>query len=266
VAEQHPSSLLPRPFGLYDPRLEHDACGVGFVARLSGQPGHDIVAKAVEAVANLSHRGAVAADGKSGDGSGVLTQIPRRLFAREAERLQLARLAPDDRFGVGMLFLPADDTSGRSEAIVEAALTQAGLRMLGWRDVPIDPDQLGEAARATLPRIRQVLSGPVVSGDIESALYLAQKEIERRAAAEGLIDRGFYVVSLSSRTLVYKGLFAAHQLPAFYPDLRDADYESGLAVFHQRYSTNTFPTWQLAQPFRLLAHNGEINTLLGNRA
>jgi glutamate synthase domain-containing protein 2/glutamate synthase domain-containing protein 1/glutamate synthase domain-containing protein 3 len=251
---------------LYDPRFEHDACGVGFVARLSGQPGHDIVAKAVEAVANLSHRGAVAADGKSGDGSGVLTQIPRRLVTRELERLGLGRVDDSDPLGVGMFFLPSDDRRGDSEALVAAALELNGLRLLGWRDVPIDADQLGEAARSTLPRIRQAFIVPRRTDPFERSLYLAHKDIERRAQQAGLIESGFYVASLSCRTLVYKGLFAAHQLPAFYPDLRDPDYESGLAVFHQRYSTNTFPTWQLAQPFRLLAHNGEINTLLGNRA
>jgi glutamate synthase (ferredoxin) len=268
VAEQQ-SFLLPRASGLYDPRFEHDACGVGFVARLSGQPGHDIVAKAVEAVANLSHRGAVAADGKSGDGSGVLTQIPRRLFAHEAAKLGL-RLDDADLLGIGMFFLPASDAPGESERTIEEALNSSGLRLLGWRDVPIDADQLGEAARSTLPRIRQTLIGP--SGQkrdhhhFEQSLYLARKQMERAAQHAGLMEKGFYVASLSSRTLVYKGLFAAQQLPAFYPDLRDPNYESGLAVFHQRYSTNTFPTWQLAQPFRLLAHNGEINTLLGNRA
>jgi glutamate synthase domain-containing protein 2/glutamate synthase domain-containing protein 1/glutamate synthase domain-containing protein 3 len=257
---------------LYDPRFEHDACGVGFVARLSGQPGHDIVAKAVEAVANLSHRGAVAADGKSGDGSGVLTQIPRRLVTRELERLSGVRLDEADLVGMGMFFLPSEDRRQASEALIEVALETGGLRLLGWRDVPIDADQLGGAARSTLPRIRQALIAPGAhaaqrNGDrLERALFLAQKDIERRADRAGLVAQGFYVASLSCRTLVYKGLFAAHQLPAFYLDLRDPEYESGLAVFHQRYSTNTFPTWQLAQPFRLLAHNGEINTLLGNRA
>jgi glutamate synthase domain-containing protein 2/glutamate synthase domain-containing protein 1/glutamate synthase domain-containing protein 3 len=233
---------------------------VGFVARLSGQPGHDIVAKAVEAVANLSHRGAVAADGKSGDGSGVLTQPPHKLIAREIERAHAARLDGADLVGVGMFFLHTD-----AEALIERALTANGTRVLLWRDVPIDPDQLGAAARTTLPRIRQAFIVPSSAERnaeaFEQSLYLARKAIERQAQ-----DDGVYVVSLSCRTLVYKGLFAAHQLPAFYPDLRDPDYESGLAVFHQRYSTNTFPTWQLAQPFRLLAHNGEINTLLGNRA
>jgi len=264
------SPLLPRPSGLYDPRFEHDACGVGFVARLSGQPGHDIVAKAVEAVANLSHRGAVAADGKSGDGSGVLTQIPRALFVREVARLGLGRLDATDLLGVGMCFLPQADTRGESERIVAEALASAGLRLLGWRDVPIDPDQPGAAARSTLPRIRQALVVPSDSRrdaeGFENALYLARKGMERAAQQAGLVQLGFYIASLSCRTLVYKGLFAAHQLPAFYLDLIDPDYQSGLAVYHQRYSTNTYPTWQLAQPFRLLGHNGEINTLRGNRA
>jgi len=252
------------PQGLYDPRFEHDACGVGFVARLSGEPAHDIVAKAVEAVANLSHRGAVAADGKSGDGSGVLTQLPRQLLVREAERLGLGRLNARDPIGVGMFFLPPMG----GEAIVEGALLDAGLRLLGWRDVPIDADQLGAGARSTLPSIRQALIVPREgdSGEFEHSLYLLRKDIERRAERAGLFKDGFYVVSLSCRTLVYKGMFAAHQLPAFFLDLRDPDYQSAMAVYHQRYSTNTFPTWQLAQPFRMLAHNGEINTLLGNRA
>ncbi|MBV9898343.1 MAG: glutamate synthase large subunit [Chloroflexi bacterium] len=258
MAQQH-TWLLPRPLGLYDPSFEHDACGVGFVARISGQPGHDIVAKAVEAVANLSHRGAVAADGKSGDGSGVLTQLPRRLLVRELERLGGGRLDANDLIGVGMFFL----REASNEALIERALTEQGLHVLVWRDVPIAPDQLGDAARETLPRIRQAFIVPRSlernTEWFEQALYLARKTIERTA-------EDAYVVSLSCRTLVYKGLFAAHQLPAFYLDLRDSDFESGLAVFHQRYSTNTFPTWQLAQPFRLLAHNGEINTLLGNRA
>jgi glutamate synthase (ferredoxin) len=253
------------PASLYDPRFEHDACGVGFVARLSGQPGHDIVAKAVEAVANLSHRGAVAADGKSGDGSGVLTQIPRRLFGPEAARLGF-RLSDRELLGVGMLFFPPEPSCHPLvERLVERATREQGVRLLAWRDVPIDPDQLGGGARATLPRPRQALMVPKrgAAHDVdgfERALYRAQKTIEREALP------GLYVASFSCRTLVYKGLFAAHQLSAFYLDLRDPEYESALALFHQRYSTNTFPTWQLAQPFRLLAHNGEINTLLGNRA
>jgi glutamate synthase domain-containing protein 1 len=178
VAQQH-GWLLPRPNGLYDPRFEHDACGVGFVARVSGQPGHDIVAKAVEAVANLSHRGAVAADGKSGDGSGVLTQLPRKLLIRELERLHGLQLNANDLVGVGMFFLPAADQTGASEQLIERALIAQGLRVLGWRDVPIDPEQLGNAAKSTLPRIRQAFVAPTERNAeaFERALYLARKEI-----------------------------------------------------------------------------------------
>src|SRR5205823_5915004 len=200
------SSLLPRPSGLYDPRFEHDACGVGFVARLSGQPGHDIVAKAVEAVANLSHRGAVAADGKSGDGSGVLTQIPRKLLATFAAQSGV-RLASDDALGVAMCFLPTEG----GESVVARSVEACGLQLLAWRDVPVDADQLGHAARSTLPRIRQALIGPRADGagpeQFERDLYLTRKAIERQADADGLVQKGFYIASLSSRTLVYKGLF-----------------------------------------------------------
>src|SRR5207245_9752374 len=222
--------------------------------------GQCAAAQCEEAVANLSHRGAVAADGKSGDGSGVLTQIPRRLYRREAERLKLGRLDDADQLGIGMFFLPASDAALESERIIEASLAEEGLRLLGWRDVPIDADQLGAAAKSTLPRIRQALIVPRLGGeDFEQAMYLGRKRIERGAQAAGLVQQGFYIASLSSRTLVYKGLFAAHQLPAFYPDLRDPEYESGLAVFHQRYSPNTFPTWHRAQPSLLLAPTGETN-------
>ncbi|MEE9609120.1 MAG: glutamate synthase central domain-containing protein, partial [Myxococcota bacterium] len=244
---------------LVDPRFEHDGCGVGFVARTSGRPSHDILQMALEAVRRLTHRGAVAADGKSGDGAGVLTQIPRRLFAREAERLGW-RLDDGDLFGVGMLFLPeGDDTS---EAALSAALQARGLRLLGWREVPVEADALGAVARAAAPDIRQVvvLPGRGMDGEqFERQLYLARKRFEREKT-------GGYVCSLSCRTVVYKALCAAHQLDRFYLDLRDPLFETAMALYHQRYSTNTLPSWPLAQPLRLLAHNGEINTLWGNRA
>ncbi len=251
------------PCTLYDPRFEHDACGTGFVARASGEPGHDIVEKALEAVANLEHRGAVAGDGKSGDGSGVLTQLPRRLLAREFERLGL-RLADDALTGLGMFFFKPGDERGR--ATVEEALRGQALQPLGWRPVPVDPEALGEKARQTMPEIAQVLvaAAPGMGrSTFEQALYRARRGIEHAVAGDGP-DR-LYIASLSSRTVVYKGLFAARQLASFYPDLRDPDFETALAVYHQRYSTNTFPTWRLAQPFHFLAHNGEINTLWGNR-
>jgi len=251
---------------LYDPRLEHDACGVGFVAHVGGEATHDLVEKAVLSVVNLTHRGAVSADGKSGDGAGILSQIPRRLFQRELSRLHFG--LPDGwHLGVGMIFLPqAPRRHDRAMAIVEEAIEEHGLRVLGWRPVPINPNALGEKARATMPDIQQVLVGapPTVSDDeLERRLYLTRKSAENAAGRERIDD--FYVPSFSCRTLVYKGLFVAPQMAEFYQDLQEDDFESAIVVFHQRYSTNTFPTWFLAQPFRMLAHNGEINTLWGNR-
>jgi glutamate synthase (ferredoxin) len=249
---------------LYDPGFEHDACGVGFVADLSGQPQHSILETAVQTLSNLAHRGAIDADGKTGDGAGLLTQIPRKLLLAEVERLTHTRPAAD-QIAVGQLFLPRADLQAQSHCrkIVEQALERRGLACFGWRSVPVDIDALGSKALATAPAIEQVLIGRnrQPSEEYERALYLVRKEIEREAATV----RGFYVASLSSRTIVYKGLFVAPQLKSFYLDLSDPKFETALAVIHQRYSTNTFPNWFLAQPFRMLAHNGEINTLAGNR-
>jgi glutamate synthase (ferredoxin) len=250
---------------LYDPRFEQDSCGVGFVARPSASPGRDIVEMALQAVANLTHRGAVDADAKTGDGAGLLVQLPRRFLLREAEKLGL-RLSNADTLGVGMVFLPNKTRRAqRARGILEAAAQRRGLRVLGWRRVPLDRSALGDKALATCPNVAQLLlASPfgLQGDDYERALYLVRKEAENALRAEGIDD--CYVASLSHRTLVYKGLLVAQQLPSLYLDLQDPEFESALAVFHQRYSTNTFPTWPLAQPLRLLAHNGEINTLQGN--
>src|SRR6266540_276254 len=264
VAASRPGHTAPP---LYDPSFEHDACGVGFVARVSGQQDHQVLVKALQAVANVTHRGAVDADAKTGDGSGVLTQLPRKLLLREAERRGF-RVERESDLGLGMVFLPREDLVARDlcAAFVDYALRAHGLVIVGWREVPVDIGALGEKALDTRPKIRQVIVARPDGLDdaaFERALYLARKEAERRVDEQG-ID-GFYVPSLSSRTVVYKGLMLAPQLPAFYADLRDPEYETALAVFHQRYSTNTLPNWLLAQPFRTLAHNGEINTLQGNR-
>ncbi|HXG43821.1 MAG TPA: glutamate synthase large subunit [Gemmatimonadales bacterium] len=245
---------------------ERDACGVGFVARATGERSHEIVRLALQAVARVAHRGAASTD-NSGDGAGLLTQIPVRLFHREAYRLGL-RLQPGHPFAVGVLFLPAQhEALARATALVERILESNGLPCLGWREVPTDPGALGPLARASCPAIRQVFVGrPVTAQDEdawERALYLARRDMEREAEAAGFAD--FFVCSLSCRTIVYKALLTGTQLPAFYPDLRYPEYETALAVFHQRYSTNTLPSWPLAQPFRMIAHNGEINTLWGNR-
>jgi glutamate synthase domain-containing protein 2/glutamate synthase domain-containing protein 1/glutamate synthase domain-containing protein 3 len=268
----HPAGTDPRHAprvadhaGPLSPFREHDACGVGFVARASGARSHEVVALAVEAVARVQHRGAASTD-RSGDGAGLLTQIPHRLFYRDAYRLGL-RLEPARPFGVGAFFLPTGAPGAAATALIEMVLAADGIPFLGWRDVPINPDALGPTARASCPVIVQALVGrPERCADEdawERALYLARREMERRAEELGLAP--FYVCSLSCRTIVYKALLTGTLLPTFYPDLAYDEYESAIAVFHQRYSTNTLPSWPLAQPFRLLAHNGEINTLWGNR-
>ena len=260
-----------QPQGLYDPQFEHDACGIGFVARLSGVPSHEIVTMAVTAVGNMAHRGGVDADGKTGDGAGVLTQIPRRLFARELARLNIAYPIAD--LAVGMLFLPRDDARRTTVLqLFEQSLNDYDLVLLGLRTVPVDPNALGARAQATQPVITQALVGrhmvdndtlPQIAPEVyERSLYLARRAAEAKAREHTIDD--FYIASLSSRTIVYKGMLVAPVLPEFYGDLRDPLYESAIAVFHQRYSTNTFPAWEIAQPFHMLSHNGEINTLHGN--
>jgi len=252
--------------GLYDPGFEHDSCGVGFVASIEGRKSHQIVQWAIQCVCNVTHRGAVSADAKTGDGAGVETQIPHQLFAKVLTGLRLAPVAPGD-LAVGMLFLSQDATrSQRVTAVVEELVKAQGVIVLGWRDVPIDPSVLGDKAKQSLPHIRQLLMQrpPTIAQDaFERQLYLIRRRIEKQLTREGLSD--CYIPSFSSRLIVYKGLLVAPQLESFYLDLRDPDFTSAIAVFHQRYSTNTFPNWFLAQPFRFLAHNGEINTLRGNR-
>ena len=259
-------SQPPATLGLYDARFEHDACGVGFIASIAGERSHAIVEMGIQAVVNLTHRGAVDADAKTGDGAGILTQIPSRLFARELAVLKQSVSSPDD-LGVGMLFLPKEEpVAERCRRIVEEAIGQTGLRLLGWRRVPVDASVLGDKAAATQPRIEQVLIGrpaSIAPDAYEASLYLVRKRIERRLLEERI--EGCYIPSCSRRTIVYKGLFVAPQLRRFYLDLQDPLFESAIVLFHQRYSTNTFPNWFLAQPFRMLGHNGEINTLQGNR-
>jgi len=248
-----------------DPWRDRDACGVGLVARSSGAPDHAVLHLALTALARLAHRGAAASD-HSGDGAGVLTQIPRRFLLDEAARLGFP-LAPDQPFAVGAFFLPMDE-SPRSAAIdlIEQVLRSDGFPVLGWREVPVSAAELGPTARATRPAVWQALLGLAPGSDedvVEGGLYLARRAIERRAAEAGVDP--FFVCSLSCRTTVYKALLTGTQLAAFFDDLRHPGFETAIAVFHQRYATNTVPNWALAQPFRLLAHNGEINTLWGNR-
>lgn len=256
---------LPKPDAthLYDPRFEHDACGIGFVARISGEADHSILHMALDALSNLEHRGAVADDAKTGDGAGVLTQIPRRLLARELEQRNLT--ADPQTLGLGMFFLPADEHQriAAQQAIV-AALSATGLGLVCWREVPINADALGERARSAMPAFVQALvarPGGLDDVAFERTLFVARKHMEAAFSAQNLAA---YVPSLSGRTVVYKGLLLGSHLADFYLDLHDPAYTTAIAVYHQRYSTNTFPTWERAQPFRMLSHNGEINTIQGN--
>jgi glutamate synthase (ferredoxin) len=252
---------------LYDPRFEHDACGIGFVAQKSGARSHRVLELALTALCNHAHRGAVAADGKSGDGAGVLTQLPYELIANHLSRQGIT--APErDRLAVGMIFLPRynPDHRERSRALLNETVREYGLEVVGWRDVPVDGDALGQWAQNLRPYIEQIIvAAPpsIATGvEFERKLYLVRRRATQRAWAESITN--FYIPSLSSKTIVYKGLFVAPQLPVFYLDLRNPDFQTAIAVFHQRYSTNTFPTWERAQPFRMVCHNGEINTLEGN--
>ncbi|HKI58917.1 MAG TPA: glutamate synthase large subunit [Trueperaceae bacterium] len=243
---------------------ERDACGVGFVADSGGRRSHDVLAYALQALHNLKHRGAVSSDGKTGDGAGVLTQVPHRLFRRELEERGIY-LERDRDLAVGMFFVGNDTPYKKIYALVRDEIARSPLKSLMWRDPPHDDAALGAQALARRPIIRQVLLGKPewLSDDgFERQLYLTRKRIEHRLR-EAELGRA-YVTSFSSRTISYKGLMVADQLPKFYLDLADPDYDTAIAVFHQRYSTNTMPRWSLAQPFRYLAHNGEINTLQGN--
>ncbi|HEX6221406.1 MAG TPA: glutamate synthase large subunit [Acidimicrobiia bacterium] len=236
---------------------EHDACGVGFIAARDRVASFRMTRLAVECLQRLDHRGAKAADG-TGDGAGLLTQIPHKLIARELAAR--GKQIDPDHIGVVMCFLPPDDPAA-SRSLVTEALEAEGIRLILWRSVPIDPTVLGEHAREVLPLIEQAVVTSDLTGDeFERALFLARKRMERGA------NPGFSVPSASSHTVVYKGLFTASRIAGFYWDLRDPDFETAFAIFHQRFSTNTFPSWDNAQPFRALAHNGEINTIQSNRS
>ena len=251
---------------LYSPEFEHDACGVGFIAQISGVRSNEVLRYALQSLCNLAHRGAVDADAKTGDGAGVMTQIPYELFAAEVEKLG-HKLYKDTDLGVGFLFLPHDNAyaQARAKAITEEVLEKRGLFLFGWREVPVNIRLLGDKAASTLPRMEQVLIGRprgLADDEYERRLFLARNEIEKRAAEDQI--KHFYIPSFSHRMIGYKGLLVSPSLEKFYKDLQNPDYKTALCLYHQRYSTNTFPTWPLSQPFRMLAHNGEINTRRGN--
>jgi len=262
------ASGLPEAQGLYDPLNEHDSCGIGFVASVKGHKSHDIIVKGIQVLVNLTHRGACGCDPETGDGAGVLIQIPHKFFARESARLGFTLPAPGE-YGIGMTFLPVEPHPRfLCEGIIERIVREEGLNVLGWRDTPIEGSAIGRVARASQPYIEQIFvsrSKGMTEEQLERKLYIVRKRAEAEIAASDLADKSFfYIPSFSARTIVYKGLLLAPQIAHFYPELSDPDVASALCLVHQRFSTNTFPTWQLAHPFRYVAHNGEINTLRGN--
>jgi glutamate synthase (NADPH/NADH) large chain len=255
--------------GLYNPENEHDACGVGFVAHIKGKKSHTIVEQGLTVLKNLTHRGAVGWDPKLSDGAGLLIQIPDR-FYREEMAKQGVKLPPAGQYGVGMVFLPRDPASRIAcEYEIERAVKDEGQVLLGWRDVPVDSSDLAEPAKKLEPVIRQVFigrgRGVTVTDALERKLYIIRKSSGHAIQALKLQHgKEFYVPSMSARTICYKGMLLAYQVGEYYLDLKDARVESALALVHQRFSTNTFPSWDLAHPFRMICHNGEINTLRGN--
>ena len=261
---------LPKKQGLYDPRFERDSCGVGFVVNVDGTRSHLIVRQGLEVLSNLAHRGACGCDPETGDGAGALIQIPHEFLQRDCRALGLQLPSAGD-YGVGMVFLPREDEArARLERVLEEVIEAEGQDLLGWRDVPVDSQAIGSLARESEPVIRQVFIGKNAGlkrvADFERKLYVVCKRVEREVEKQGL-DQGesFYIASLSAATVVYKGLLTAPQIPAYYRDLADPSVKSALCLVHSRFSTNTFPSWKLAHPYRYLAHNGEINTLCGNR-
>jgi glutamate synthase (NADPH) large chain len=259
----------PERQGLYDPQNEHDACGFGFVADIKGRRSHDIVQKALTVLVNLEHRGAAGSEKNSGDGAGLLVQTPHA-FVEKAAAERGIRLPRPGHYAAGMVFLPQAQASREAcEKIVERIVGQEGQRVLGWRDVPTDNASLGSTARASQPVIRQVFvgRGENVADDaaFERRLYVVRRLVEKAVSRSAIPQRGaFYVPSLSHKTICYKGMLNAGQLTTFFPDLADPSFEAAIAMVHSRFSTNTFPSWSRAHPYRYISHNGEINTLRGN--
>ena len=254
------STDLPAAFGLYDPANEHDACGVSFVVDIKGRASHEIVAMGVGALCNLEHRGAQGAEANTGDGAGITIQMPDR-FLREVVDFDLP---PAGQYAAGIAFLPtAQADTEQVVSLIEKIVASEGLRVLGWRDVPIDDSMIGTGARDVMPLFRQLFiggaDGTIDRMSLERLAFVVRKRVEHE------IGRSVYFPSLSCRTLIYKGMLTAPQLSQFFLDIVDERVESAIALVHSRYSTNTFPSWPLAHPYRYIAHNGEINTVQGNR-
>ena len=278
VNQIHNSNSNPMMFkrpgrrGLYDPAFEHDSCGVGFVAHIGGQRSHAILQDAYEVLKHMDHRGAVGAEANTGDGAGILTALPHQFMARVVHEELKQNLPPPGRFGAGLVFLPRIKRERElcRQTIAQLALEQ-GQRLIGWRPVPVRTDhaELGATARASEPYMEHLVIGAsddVNDEDFERRLYMIRKQASHllRESLELTQREMFYICSLSNAVMIYKGMLRTSQLMAYFPDLSDKDYTSHLAMVHSRFSTNTFPSWDRAQPQRLMAHNGEINTLRGN--
>jgi glutamate synthase (NADPH/NADH) large chain len=253
----------PEQAGLYRSSFEHDNCGIGFVAHLKGKKSHDIIKRGLETLVNMTHRGAEGADSKTGDGAGVMIQIPRDFYL-----IQGYSIPPEGQFGTGLVFLPQDSAEAKKcEEILVQFVNDEGIELIGFREVPRDNSTIGDIARTAEPSIKQILLGADLPQDeLERKLYIVRKRAEKYVHASNLKQKSFfYLPSLSTKVLIYKGMFTSEQLGEYYLDLQDERIQSGIALVHSRFSTNTFPSWDLAQPFRMLAHNGEINTVKGNR-
>ncbi|MFM7148906.1 MAG: glutamate synthase subunit alpha, partial [Gemmataceae bacterium] len=268
------SNNLPRSQGLYDPSREHDACGVGCVVDLKGRKSHDIIQKALQILVNLFHRGACGCEKNTGDGAGILLQMPHGFFAEQAERLKFHLPAPNE-YAVGMVFLPTDWAERQQcQAIFEQVVREEQQKVLGWRDVPTCNSALGPTAISAEPVSRQIFirredSGLKQLGDdglaFDRKLFIIRKRVERAVAKSSLKQKGmFYIPSLSPKTVIYKGMLNSRQVLPYFADLQNPAMETALALVHSRFSTNTFPTWARAHPYRYICHNGEINTLRGN--
>ena len=266
--QQFRAAGLPPAQGLYDPANEHDNCGLGFVASIRGEKSHAIVEKGIEVLTHLEHRGASGCDPETGDGAGVLIQIPHEFFVRECAAQGIALPEPG-QYAVGMVFLPVGKLERlQCEGVVESISQEEGLEVLGWRDTPVETNAIGRVARGSQPYIEQVFlktATPLSEADFERKLYIVRRRVENEIAHSEIENKGFfYIPSLSCRTIIYKGLLLAPQIVKFYPELADPLVKSALCLVHQRFSTNTFPSWPLAHPYRHIAHNGEINTVKGN--
>ncbi|MEP7287817.1 MAG: glutamate synthase subunit alpha, partial [Chloroflexota bacterium] len=255
----------PTKQGLYDSANEHDSCGIGFVASIKGQRSHNIIERGLEVLERMAHRGAESADNKTGDGAGIMIQIPHELYKEE-----IPALPEPGQYGTGIVFLPQNpDEAVFCVQALDSIIVDEGLHVLAWRNLVVDNSDIGEIAKSSEPAMHQIFitSTTDLSSDaLERKLYVVRKRIESEVSASELSQaRLFYICSLSTKTVIYKGMFTSLQLRGYFADLRDPRSESAIALVHSRFSTNTFPSWDLAQPFRVIAHNGEINTIKGNR-